>query len=167
MESQTSSSDLSRTIYNFDQDDERRVLREELDKSRREIEFLRQKLQLNSNKNPIEEKEISTTIVGQSVQTTTTVSVDSGLDTSIPGMSNTFRSSTFELNEFKERERKLQEQVNSLRRVRKEKRTSEQKREKRCLNEKKKQKAKNSFRFFFIMFSQQLESSSPQSNQVN
>ena len=113
------------TVYNFDYDDERRALRDELDKFRRENEFLRQSVLLNKNKSPhAEEREklLTTTppTVGQSMQTATSASVDSGFDASTPGMSSTFRSNTalqFELNNLQERERKLQEQVNSLRRV--------------------------------------------------
>jgi len=103
--------------YNFDYDDERRALREELEKYRRETEFLRKSLQqLNSNKTHGDERE---------KLTTTTVSVDSGFGTVMPGMSSTFLSSNatlqFELNESRERERKLDEKIKLLQKVREKK----------------------------------------------
>jgi hypothetical protein len=57
--------------------------------------------------------------------TTTTASIDSGLETNVPAMSSVFLSSSelqFKLNESKERERKLEEKIISLREVRKKKR---------------------------------------------
>lgn len=126
MESQGTAARGSATVYNFDYDDERRALRDELDKFRRENEFLRQSALLMQNKSlhvAEREKFLPTTppTGGQSMQTaTTSASVDSGLDTSMPGMSSALRSNTalqFELHNLQERERKLQEQVNSLRRV--------------------------------------------------
>jgi len=58
--------------------------------------------------------------------TTTTASADSGFSTVVtPGMSSTFLSSSaalqFELNESKERERRLEEKINLLQKVRKKK----------------------------------------------
>lgn len=128
------------TPYNFDYEDERRALREELEKYRRENEILRKSLQLYSN-----ERE-------QFATTTTSASIDSGLDTVTPGMSSTFISSSalqFDLNECKERERKLKEEIISLRKV------------------KKKRNITFSFLYMNNMFLQQLESSRPHTSEVN
>ncbi len=98
------------TTYNFDYEDERRAYREELEKYRRENELLKKSLQLNRNRTHDDEREKFPT-----------TSVDSGLDTTTPGMSSTFISSNalqLELHECKERERKLEEKVNILRKVR-------------------------------------------------
>ncbi|CAF3960125.1 unnamed protein product [Adineta steineri] len=115
--SQSTQSDGLPTVYNFDYDDERRAFREELEKFRKENELLRQSLQLNSSKNhgDIRDK-FTTPIVGQSIQTST--SIDSALDRTTSGMSSTYLNTNnlqTELNEYKERERKFQEQIDSLR----------------------------------------------------
>ncbi len=102
--------------YSFNYEDERRALREELEKFRRENELLRKSFSLNSNKTSDDER--------QKFTTTTTASVDSGLGIVTPGMSSTFISSSalqFELNESQERERKLEEKIISLQKVRKRK----------------------------------------------
>lgn len=118
----TQQSEVLPTVYNFDYEDERRALRDELDKYRKENELLRQLL--NSHKIHGDGRDkVTTSIVGQSVQATTT-SFDSGLDKTTSGLSSTGLSSNelqVELNESKERERRLKEQVNSLRKVRKRK----------------------------------------------
>ncbi len=73
-------------------------------------------MQSNSNKTHGDERE---------KLTTTTVSVDSGFGTVMPGMSSTFLSSNatlqFELNESRERERKLDEKIKLLQKVREKK----------------------------------------------
>ncbi|CAF3914902.1 unnamed protein product, partial [Rotaria magnacalcarata] len=116
-QSQSEQIDNIKTVYHFDYDDERRALREELEKFRQENAFLRKSFQLNSNTIHDNEQEILTiNIPTQIIQTSTLI--DSGFDATSSGMSNTFISSSalqIELNEYKERERKLQEQVNSLR----------------------------------------------------
>ena len=144
--SQSTQSEGLQTIYNFDYDDERRAFREELEKYRKENELLRQSLANHRIHGDLRDK-LTTSIVGQSVQTAS--SMDSGLDKTTSGMSSTFLSSNglqVELNDSKERERKLQEQVNSLRKVRKKKKIILQ------LNN---------------MFLQQLDSSLPQSSDIN
>ncbi len=116
--SQSTQSDGLQTVYNFDYDDERRAFREELDKYRKENELLRQSLNNYKIHGDTREKFTSPS-VGQSIQTAS--SFDSGLDKTPSGMSSTFVSSNgfqIELRESKERERKLQEQINSLRKVR-------------------------------------------------
>ncbi|CAF4258997.1 unnamed protein product [Rotaria socialis] len=116
-QSQSEQIDNIKTVYHFDYDDERRALREELEKFRQENAFLRKSFQLNSNTIHDNEQEILTiNIPTQIIQTSTLI--DSGFDATSSGMSNTFISNSalqIELNEYKERERKLQEQVNSLR----------------------------------------------------
>ncbi|CAF2760511.1 unnamed protein product [Rotaria sp. Silwood2] len=119
IQSQPAQTDNRKTVYNFDYDDERRALREELEKFRQENALLRKSFQLNSNQTHGDKQEksiIKTPAVSQNIQTLN--STDSGFNTTTVGMSNTFLSSSalqIELNEYKERERKLQEQVNSLR----------------------------------------------------
>ena len=122
LETQT---DTIPTVYNFDYDDERRALREELERFRQDNESLRQSIRLNSKRAHGAEHEKLTTktpsTVGHNIRTTTT-SVNSTLDTTTPGMSSTYLSSSalqLELNESRERERKLEEKINLLRKVRK------------------------------------------------
>jgi hypothetical protein len=98
-------------------EDERRALREELEKCRRENESFRKSFQLNSNK--------THGGGGDERDKVITASVDSGVDTNTVGMSSTFSSShtlRLELNESKEREKKLEEKIHLLRKVRKRKR---------------------------------------------
>ena len=123
--SQPGRADPSDTIYNFGYDDERRALRAELDKCRQENETLRQSYASASAKrlgNNDQDKS-NTPFAGQSVQTTG--SFDSGLDSSAAGTSTTPRNNNnnnntlqLELNECRERERRLNEQIHSLRKVR-------------------------------------------------
>jgi hypothetical protein len=132
-------SQSAQTSYNFDLDDERRALREELEKYRRENDSLRKSFHLNSNKNHGDERD-----------KLITASVDSGVDTNTVGMSSISLSSNAlrtELNESKERERKLGEKIHLLQKVRR--------------------KKENFTLQFDTMFSQQLESSTPQVNEVN
>ncbi len=124
LQSQSAQTDAPQAIYHFGHDDERRALREELDKCREQNELLRKSIQLNSNNTSGDERRKSTTppTPGQSIQTST--SVDSALDTTTHGMSSTLLSSNalqLELNESKERERKLQEEIYSLQKVSKKK----------------------------------------------
>ncbi|CAF1084273.1 unnamed protein product [Adineta ricciae] len=108
--SQSTQSDVvPQTVYNFGYDDERRAFREELEKYRKDNEQLRQMLHRY--------KAQADNRLGQSTLTMAT-SVDSALDKTPSGMSSTFFNSNslqVELDESKERERKLQEQVYSLR----------------------------------------------------
>lgn len=120
--SQPGRADPSETIYNFGYDDERRALRAELDKCRQENETLRQSHLAGSGKRSGNDQDKSNTpFTGQSVQTTG--SFDSGLDSSVAGASTTPRNNNnnnalqLELNECRERERKLHEQIQSLRKV--------------------------------------------------
>lgn len=140
--SQSTQSDVGpQTVYNFGYDDERRALREELEKYRKDNEQLRQ--MLHFYKTRAEESRLA-----QSTMTMAT-SVDSALDKTPSGMSSTFFNSNslqVELDESKERERKLQEQVYSLRQVR---------------------RTKFIFSYFNNMFSQQLDSSKPKLNDLN
>ena len=95
-------------------EDERRALREELEKYRRENDSLRKSFQLNSNKTDGSDER----------DKAVTASVDSGVGTHTAGMSSTFSNShTFqlELNDSKERERKLEEKIHLLRKVREKK----------------------------------------------
>jgi hypothetical protein len=104
-------SQSGQTSYNFDLEDERRALREELEKYRRENDILKKSFQLNSNKTHGDERD-----------KLITTSVDSGVDSNTGGISSTFSSSNalrLELNESKERERKLEEKIHLLRKVRK------------------------------------------------
>ncbi|CAF1385300.1 unnamed protein product [Rotaria sordida] len=120
IQSQSVQTDNRQTVCNIDYEDERRALHEELNKIRRENASLKKSLELNYNKSRSDEREqsiIKPPTVSLSIHAAT--STDSGLITTMPGMSNTFLSSSalqIELNEYKERERKLEEQVNSLRR---------------------------------------------------
>ncbi|CAF1077570.1 unnamed protein product [Rotaria sordida] len=120
IQSQSVQTDNCQTVCNIDYEDERRALHEELNKIRRENASLKKSLELNYNKSRSDEREqsiIKPPTVSLSIHAAT--STDSGLITTMPGMSNTFLSSSalqIELNEYKERERKLEEQVNSLRR---------------------------------------------------
>jgi hypothetical protein len=89
-----------------------------LEKYRRENESLRKSFQLNSNKTHGGGG-------GDERDKVITASVDSGVDTNTAGMSSTFSSShtlRLELNESKEREKKLEEKIHLLRKVRKRKR---------------------------------------------
>ena len=120
--SQTARTDNLQTIYNFDYSNERHAPREEFEKYRKENTLLRPSFQFNDRQTSDEECDrlnIRTSILGQNIQTS--ASIDSGFRATTPNMSNKFLSSCTlqcELNECKERERKLQEQVNSLRKVR-------------------------------------------------
>ena len=91
LENHQRSSDISTSTYDFD--DERRALREELERFRRENDVLRRSFQ-------------------------TSASIDSGVETNL---SNTLKSSTalqVEVKELREREGKLLEEIQSLKRVR-------------------------------------------------
>ncbi|CAF4855487.1 unnamed protein product, partial [Rotaria sp. Silwood1] len=119
IQSQSEQTDNRQTVYSFNYDDERRALHEELERIRQENATLRKSFQLNSNKTNDDEQEkliIKTPAVSHNIQTVTS-SIDIDFNTTTPGMSNTFINNSSlqaELNEYKERERKLQEQVNSL-----------------------------------------------------
>lgn len=92
----------------IDSNDERRALLEELDKCRRQIDLLRK-----TSQNSFDDR-----------SKLSTASVDSGFDANTIGMSSTFLSQSAlqsELNEVKERERKLDENVNSLQKVKRKK----------------------------------------------
>lgn len=109
LEAQARSVDLSTSTYNFDYEDERRALREELERFRRENETLRRTLQMARS---------STHEQGQTLPPSTSTSIDSALDTSL---SSTLKSATalqLEVKELREREGKLYEQIQSLRQVR-------------------------------------------------
>ncbi|CAF3573820.1 unnamed protein product [Rotaria sp. Silwood1] len=119
IQSQSEQTDNRQTVYSFNYDDERCALHEELERIRQENATLRKSFQLNSNKTNDDEQEkliIKTPAVSHNIQTVTS-SIDIDFNTTTPGMSNTFINNSSlqaELNEYKERERKLQEQVNSL-----------------------------------------------------
>ncbi|CAF3594061.1 unnamed protein product [Rotaria sp. Silwood1] len=119
IQSQSEQTDNRQTVYSFNYDDERCALHEELERIRQENATLRKSFQLNSNKTNDDEQEkliIKTPAVSHNIQTVTS-SIDTDFNITTPGMSNTFINNSSlqaELNEYKERERKLQEQVNSL-----------------------------------------------------
>lgn len=98
------------TSHHFYSNDEHRALREELEKYREAYESLRKSWQFNRREMHGDERE-----------KLTTSSLDSGLDTNTVGMSSTFLSNSAlqsELNESRQRERKLEENIQLLNKVR-------------------------------------------------
>lgn len=103
-------SQSAQSSNNFDWEDERRALREELEKYREENETLRNSLRFNRRQLPGNDRDILTT-----------ASLDSGLETNTLAMSSTFLGNTTlqsELNECRQRERKLEEKIHLLNQVR-------------------------------------------------
>lgn len=149
VQSQSEQADNTEINYNV-YHDERRALRAELERFRQENAFLRKSIQLNSTKLHADEQEQSIAKTPTFDRSVRTSSVESGYSTTSAAMPNTFFSNSalqIELNEYKERERKRQEQLNLLQKVRE-------------------RSMKNSFDDL-IMFSQQLDATIAQSNEVN
>ena len=99
-------SQSAQTSHHFGSNDEHRALREELEKYRQAYESLRKSWQFNRREMHDDERE-----------KLTTTSLDSGLDTNTLGMSSTFALQS-ELNESRQRERKFEENIQLLNKVR-------------------------------------------------